>query len=80
MNNVSKIELVSAPVNNQVSTGANTKLLINGKELSGVTSVNIDVKAGGLAKIKIEMLGHVQANILGEIETQILPIKIPITE
>jgi 5-methylcytosine-specific restriction endonuclease McrA len=50
------------------STGANSALYINGVKLTGVTRVAIEVAAGGLAQVTVQMVGNVSANINGEAE------------
>ncbi len=46
---------------NQPSTGFNTEVLIDGKPLQGITSLQLDIKARGLASLKLEVLGRIEA-------------------
>ncbi len=74
-----KIELKPKhePQKGHFTTGANSQVLLDGQLLKGVTSCTIKVDAGGIAKVTIEMVGHIEANIIGELETQILAVKMP---
>lgn len=52
----------------RVSSGANMEILIDGKVVEGVTFAKFEVKAGGVAKIELEMFASVEvdANIKSE--------------
>lgn len=39
----------------KIMTGRNTAITLDGVELQGVMNVHVDIKAGGLAKLVIEM-------------------------
>lgn len=53
---------------NKLTTGANAELLIDGKVQTAVTEVNINIKAGGLADVKVSYVGRIKANVLGKLE------------
>lgn len=60
---------------NELSTGANTELFIDGELARGVTEVNINIKAGGLAEVSVKYIGHVTASVLGQLTKQIFQLE-----
>lgn len=50
----------------QIMTGANTQILLDGKPLKGVTGVKFEVNARGVAKVTLEMYANVK--VIGNIE------------
>lgn len=69
--NLHKIELITK-LDGQISTGANTRLLLDGKPVKGVTRCTINVEAKGLTKVTLELLGYVEVNVLGELSTKVI--------
>lgn len=55
-------------------TGANTELLMDGKRLSTVTKVKVEVEARGLAKMTLEMFG--QFEVTGNFEPEVTEKKL----
>lgn len=47
----------------RIAVGANMRLLMDGKPLKGVTSVSFDVQAGKIAKVRLEMVGRMNATV-----------------
>ena len=43
-----------------MSVGANTEVLLDGKILPGVKRLSLDIEAGGLASVKIEMVVDIE--------------------
>src|SRR5512135_1615095 len=54
--NLHKIEIRQREGSMGAMAGANTEVLIDGKPLKGATKVEFSVEAGGLAKLKLELL------------------------
>ena len=61
----------------QPTVGANCEILVDGEPLQGVRSFKLEVDAGGVAIVTIEMYGDFHANILGDYEQQFYKIKNP---
>ena len=59
---------------NEVSKGATTEVLLDGKPLRLVTSLRYEVKGGGLARVTIEMLASVKVDTIVQ-KNQITKIK-----
>lgn len=54
---------------NQILTGANCLLELDGKPFKGVTSLLLSVKANGVARIRVEMLADLETDfILGDLQ------------
>ena len=68
---MNKIELKSKDPN-QVSTGANTELYINGKKATGVKSFKYEVDAAGVGTATVEYYANVEieSNVPGLILTE----------
>lgn len=52
-----------------ISTGHNTKVFVDGKELLGVTSIEYSLDAWETAKLKIEMVANVDIDLRTQIES-----------
>lgn len=59
---LSRIEVRQRPDSGMVMTGANTEVLLDGKPIPGITFFKLEVKAGGVAKIMMEMVATVDVN------------------
>lgn len=59
-NTFHKFNIVQRKNSGGVMTGANTTIKMDGKALTGVTSVSFKVNAVGVAKIQIEFIGQVE--------------------
>lgn len=66
---VPRIEL-KAKDPDKIMTGANAILLIDGQPMPGITRLRIELDAGDVAKVKIELLGHMHALLLGHLESK----------
>jgi len=52
------------------STGANTKILLDGKEVHGLKEFNLKIKAGGMSKVTMTMYADVNIPeyVIGKLE------------
>lgn len=58
----------------QITTGFNTQIFIDGILLKGVKSIKIEVATGEVAKVTIEMVGIVDLEVNSELdEPKVLP-------
>ena len=63
-NKVHKFELKPVKgAEGRIAVGANMRLFMDGKLVKGVTSVNFDVQAGKIAKVRLELVGQINATM-----------------
>lgn len=63
-NRFHKFELKPIPgAKGRVSAGGNMRVLVDGKRMKGITKATFDVKAGGIATVKLEAVGIVNATM-----------------
>jgi len=65
---MNKIELRTKNPKAKITTGANCEVLIDGTPLEGVKNFKLEVSSRGVAKATIELYGHFECNVLGELE------------
>jgi len=71
-----KIEVRQKEGSEGLMTGANTEVFLDGKRLRCVTSLKFEVKAKGIAKLQLEMLGdYAVSGVIGELEQVYIPFK-----
>lgn len=58
-----------------LTTGANTEILIDGKPLKNVHKLNLEIIAGGMAKLTVEMYGSIHTNMIGELTKKTIKIE-----
>ena len=56
------------------TTSANCEILINGKPITGITGLTIKIEAPGIVRVDMTAIGHIEANIVGEFETQVFQV------
>jgi hypothetical protein len=76
MSNYPKIEIkLKEGSEDQVLTGANCEVLIDGKKIPFLTKVSFEVETGKLAKVSLETIGNVViSGVIGEYEEKITPL------
>ena len=53
----------------ELSTGRNTRLFVDGKELQGVSKISYEVDAESIGTLKIEMCANVDIDLRSQIDT-----------
>ena len=71
-----KIEIRQRAGKTGIMTGANTEVLLDGKNLKFVTSASFKVDAEGVAKVTLEMVGDVVVTgVIGDLNQVFIPLK-----
>jgi len=73
---VSKISIrPRGKLGDKISTGANTVVLLNGKMVKGCHRVQLDIEAGVLAKVTMELYAQVDAKVVARLnESNLQPV------
>lgn len=62
-------------VDGTISTGATTVIEIDGQPIKYCTAYKVEGRAGSITKVTLEMVGHVEVQVLGELQTKIMQLK-----
>lgn len=57
-------------------TGGNCQVLIDGEPVKMATKVVIEAVARGIVKVSLEMLAYAEVDVIGELSTKIIPLKV----
>jgi len=60
----------------KISTGANTRVFMDGKPLGNCRSITVHAEAGKLTTIKLELWGILKAKVMGKPEVQVKTIEV----
>jgi len=60
----------------KISTGANTRVFMDGKPLGNCRAITVHAEAGKLTTIKLELWGILKAKVMGKPEVQVKTIEV----
>lgn len=69
------IKIVQKGPKNKIMTGANTKVLIDGKEAKGLTELSFKVVAAGIAEVSMKFLASTEVDCYAHIIGQYSPVR-----
>ncbi len=57
-----------------IDTGASLEVLLDGKKLHGVRSIQINAAAGNIATVRLEMVGAIKSKLFGKLDSKLIDI------
>jgi len=57
-----------------IDTGASLEVLLDGKKLHGVRSIQINAAAGKIATVRLEMVGAIKSKIFGSLDNKLIDV------